>query len=251
MAFDLGAGLGALGGGILGGAAGGNKPAGYTTKTTLEDVPPWIRGYYTDNLTGATGLRNDLTSTTNPLTGLSEDELSRVIRGDYLNPNTNPWLSAMGQDISDQIANRVQSQFEGSGRYGSGAFQELLGTSVGKALANLYGTNYQQERARQYGATLAAPGVMQGNIAAQFEPYLQFTKLIPNLKQGTTTEPYFINKAAGILGGALAGSQLARMFGDGSAGGSGGEYGGMAGTDYGDAGMTGDFGGSADWPVFE
>jgi hypothetical protein len=43
--------------------------------------------------------------------------------------------------------------------------------------------------------------------------------LIPNLQDTATTDPYFKNKGAGILGGALAGSQLAKMFG-GSGGGT-------------------------------
>jgi hypothetical protein len=61
---------------------------------------------------------------------------------------------------------------------------------------------------------------------------MDYLKLIPNLQDTATTDPYFKNKGAGILGGALAGSQLAKMFGGSGGGGpAGGSWmDGMSGT---------------------
>lgn len=240
MGFDIGSIAGGLAGGLLGGMDANSGPAGTTKKTTSEDLPPWIKDLYTGNLSGATALRDRLTGSVNPLFDLSQDEIGKTIRGDYLDPASNPWLAATGENVAGQIGRTVDSRFEGAGRYGSGAHQDLLGTTVGRALTELYGTNYANERGRQATTAMNLPTYMANEYGAEFAPYLNFAKLIPNLKTSETEEPYFRNKGAGILGGALAGSSLAGMFGGGgfdlaSLLGGGGAAAGGAGA----AGMTG------------
>ena len=215
MGFSLGGALGALGGGILGGSDASSGPAGYTTKTTNEDVPQWLKDYYTSNLSGGSALRDSITGSVNPLYGAADAELAKTINGDYLSPSSNPYLSQMGDIISGKIGRAVDSRFSAAGRYGSGAHQDLLSTDIGNALTQLYGGNYAAERGRQIAAATGAPSYISGETAAKFAPFTDFGRLIPNLKTSSTTDPYFRNKGAGILGGALAGSQLGNMFGGG------------------------------------
>jgi hypothetical protein len=176
MGFDIGSGLGAGLGSILGGA-GGSKPAGTTTRT--EDVPDWLKPFYQSNLSGASTLRDSLTSAGNPLLGESADEMGKTIRGDYLNPDSNPYLAATGRNVADMIGRSVDSRFSSAGRYGSNAFQDTLGTNVGKALTDLYGTNYAAERGRQVATQLGTPGYVTGSVGAQFAPYMDFHEADP------------------------------------------------------------------------
>lgn len=213
MGFSLGNAIGAVTGGILGGSDASSGPAGTTTKTNVQDVPDWLKPYFTSNLTGGSALRDSLTSGVNPLYGMSDAELAKTISGDYLDPESNPYLSKTGDIIAGKIGRTVDSRFESAGRYGSGAHQDVLATDVGNALNALYGANYASERGRQLATATGVPGYLSGEVAAKFAPYLNFQRLIPGLTSTTSTEPYFTNKGAGILGGALAGSQLGGMFG--------------------------------------
>jgi hypothetical protein len=146
--------IGALLGGALGGMQGGNRPAGTTTTTTNQTLAPG-------------GLQ----------------QLQNTISGQYLDPATNPYLNQTYDAAARQITPRVNSLFEASGRYGSGAHQGVLGQTLSDLGTNIYGGNYNNERARQ----LAAAGTSIGS---------------------TVQNPYFTNPLAGILSGALAGGVL-------------------------------------------
>jgi len=153
-----------LGGG-LGGTMGGSSPAGTTTTTTAQTLPP-----------GA--LQN----------------IQDTISGRYLDPASNPYLSNTYDYAARQITPRVNSIFEAGGRYGSGAHQGVLGQNLSDLANNIYGTNYQNERTRQFAAATSPIG-------------------------STVTSPYFTNPLAGILSGALGGGVLGNLFGGGSGGG--------------------------------
>lgn len=146
--------LGALLGGALGGIQGGNRPAGTTTTTTNQTLAPG-------------GLQ----------------QLQNTISGQYLDPATNPYLNQTYDAAARQITPRVNSLFEASGRYGSGAHQGVLGQSLADLGTSIYGGNYNAERARQLGAAGTSIG-------------------------STVQNPYFTNPLAGILSGGLAGGVL-------------------------------------------
>lgn len=146
--------IGALLGGALGGMQGGNRPAGTTTTTTNQTLAPG-------------GLQN----------------LQDTIAGNYLNPASNPYLAQTYDAAARQITPRVNSLFEASGRYGSGAHQGVLGQSLADLGTSIYGGNYNAERSRQ----LTAAGTPIGN---------------------TVQNPYFTNPLGGALSGALAGGVL-------------------------------------------
>lgn len=205
----FGSAIGAVTGGILGGAGGGG-PAGNTTTTV--DLPDWLKDYYTANLSGAGKVRKATVGAYDPLLGDATGQLRSTINGDYLNPASNPYLAATGDILAKSIGRSVDSQFEGAGRYGSGAYADTLARNVGNALTQLYGNNYAVERGRQASAAALAPTFASNSVAAAYSPYANFRNLLPN-GLSTTTQPYFQNRGAGILGGALAGSQIGNMFG--------------------------------------
>lgn len=151
---NTGGALGALLGGGLGALQGGNRPAGTTTTTTNQTLAPG-------------GLQ----------------QLQNTISGQYLDPASNPYLNQTYDAAARQITPRVNSLFEASGRYGSGAHQGVLGQSLADLGTSIYGGNYNAERARQ----LAAAGTSIGN---------------------TVQNPYFTNPLGGALSGALAGGVL-------------------------------------------
>lgn len=90
-----------------------------------------------------------------------------TIRGDYLDPDSNPWLERTGEvgarALRRNYLSTVQglgSRMEASGRTGSGAHatgsninDENLATGLGDFYSKLYGGAYDQERNRQMGAT--------------------------------------------------------------------------------------------------
>lgn len=218
--MDLGSGIGAGIGGLLGGADANSGPAGYTTSTKNTAASPEVANYITSILNGGYNLYSDvLNRGTNPLLGLSNDEMAKTISGYYLDPTSNPFLAAMASAIADKTGRGIDSRFSSAGRYGSGAFANTVADAISQNLSSLYGTNYANERSRQYGAAAGAPAFVSSSVGAEFAPYINFRNLIPNLFNTTSVDPYFRNKGAGILGGALAGSQLGKMFGGGGGGG--------------------------------
>jgi hypothetical protein len=169
---NLGGLLGILLGGGLGGSMGGSTPAGNTTTTTGQTLAPG-------------GLQN----------------IQDTIAGRYLDPSSNPYLSSTYDAAARQVTPRVNSIFELGGRYGSGMHQGILGQNLSDLANNIYGTNYQNERTRQFAAATSPIG-------------------------NTVASPYFTNPLAGILSGALGGGVLGNLFG-GSLGGAGGLLNGL------------------------
>lgn len=117
------------------------------------------------------------------LIGQGQDLVSQTLQGQFLSPNTNPYLDAQFNRGADQITNRLNTSFARSGRdiaAGRPAAADELGTFA----ANLYGNAYNFERGMQQNALAGAQ---------QFDPL--------NL---------FINRLAGIVpnaGGVTSASQ--------------------------------------------
>jgi hypothetical protein len=111
----------------------------------------------------ATNLLNGQYLNSNP----ANATLSSIANGSQLNPASNPYMQGMANAANTNIINAYQtatapqntSEFEGSGRYGSGAMmnsqnmaQQGLATQLANAQNNLYGSMYQQNQANQLGA---------------------------------------------------------------------------------------------------
>lgn len=89
--------------------------------------------------------------------------LQSVARGDYL--QANPWLDANFNRGANQIVNQINATAGLRGRAGSGVHQQLLQRGLGSLANQVYGQNYEQERARQMSAIGALQGAYEGDWA--------------------------------------------------------------------------------------
>lgn len=211
--FDSLSGIGAGIGGLLGATGGGSRPAGNTTTTTVQDIPEWLKPYVTGNLNAAQTSRDSVAGAGNGLFAAAMPEYMKTIRGDYLNPDTNPWLKSTFNTSSDLVGSRINSIFEKGNRYGSGQQAGAIGMA-NTALANdIFGGNYQSERARQNAAITGVPNFNLVNETAAMFPYTSFAGLTPNLRSTAETTPYFTNRLGNAASGALAGGILGNAGG--------------------------------------
>ena len=83
-------------------------------------------------------------------TGQGRNMLGQTLRGDYLTPGTNPFLSGQINQLGDQLYQQTASRFGQAGRNvgGSGAAQAFE-DSLARASVPLAAQNYQAERDRQ------------------------------------------------------------------------------------------------------
>ena len=181
----------------------------------------------------------------NPLLGSSQQEINKILQGDYLSPTTNPYSQALFNQMAGDVTSQVQSQFSKAGRLGSGANQEILSRSLGELANRVYGDQFNMERDRQFQAAQIAPqlGEMDFNDLArlqqvgqereslemaklqdaiarydynQQQPYIKLNQYLGALGASVptttvSTQPVFRNTGAGLLGGALTGARLAGM----------------------------------------
>lgn len=202
-----------------------------------------------------------------PTLNAANRQLTGTLRGDYLSPESNPYLKGTVNQALDDVQTRVNSQFNNA-NFGGTAHQELLARGLGEQANQLYGQNYGMERGNQMGAIGQAPGlaasdyadasVLQGigqqrqglanqylgmnqstfDQAAQF-PYEQLQRYGNVVSQGTgqggtvtgpgPQQPQK-NRLAGALGGALSGYSIGKGIGAGAGfGWPGAAIGGIAG----------------------
>jgi hypothetical protein len=82
-------------------------------------------------------------------TGTAQDMLMKSARGDFLSPETNPWLKGTFDQGMQGVQGAVTNAMAASGRYGSGAMAGAIGSGATNLANDIYGGNYQQERTRQ------------------------------------------------------------------------------------------------------
>lgn len=85
------------------------------------------------------------------------DANNRTISGEYLTPETNPYLADIAKRVGGGAMASINTTFGGHGRTGSGLHAQLGAQGVGDALTDLYGQQYNAERGRQQQAIAAAP----------------------------------------------------------------------------------------------
>jgi hypothetical protein len=180
-----------------------------------------------------------------PLLGSSQQEIQNILSGQYLNPATNPYLQQTFQRAAGDVQSQLGSMFAKGGRYGSAAMAETAGRTMGDIASQIYGSAYNQERARQLQAAQLAPQMAQQDYADiaqlaqvgqareglqeaaladamqrfQFEQQKPYTKLreylasigAPYAQQTVSQQPIYRNLGANLLGGALGGAQLGSL----------------------------------------
>tara|TARA_R110001632_G_scaffold27194_1_gene73128 strand:+ start:159 stop:968 length:810 start_codon:yes stop_codon:yes gene_type:complete len=199
----------------------------------------------------------------NPLLASSQNEINSILQGDYLSPTSNPYSQALYNQMAGDVTSGVQSQFSKAGRLGSAANQEVLASELGNIANQVYGGQYDKERANMMNATQIAPQLAQadytdiqalGGIGQQKEsmdmakiqdamsrfdfeqqkPYYKLREYLGSIGANvptttSQTRPVFRNTGAGLLGGAMQGYQLGQNFGMGGLGAAaGGLLGGFA-----------------------
>lgn len=185
-------------------SGGGSAPSTVTQKTTNEP-PAYLQPFLTEVAQGAqanynssapsyfpgqtyagmstptsTALAGTINRATNgsPLLPAAQNVNLATLRGDYLNPASNPNLRASvdyaNQPVIDNymknIAPSNDARFALAGRYGSGAHvdaqtqsQEALNRTLAGNAATMYGNAYNTERGYQNAAVSAAPGLAEAD----------------------------------------------------------------------------------------
>lgn len=105
-------------------------------------------------------------------------ETSKTIQGDYLNPETNPYLKgtydAAAQSVADTYSTAtapgITAAAQRAGQFGSSGMDESLwmaryglGNNLDQLAANIYGTNYAAERANQIKTVQSLPQTVEGS----------------------------------------------------------------------------------------
>lgn len=200
-----------------------------------------------------------------PLIPAAQDMALRTINGEYLDPDANPFLAKTYGQAADAVTRSYQTAtapgtsaaFSAGGRYGSGARNQAvdqnnraLGTTLDNLATNIYGGNYEAERARQMTAAGGAPGMVQAgyiepgmltSVGQQqqqqqqaelsdsvarwnYEQQLPYNKLNSYLAAvqgnygqsgtttGTQTQQIFSNPAGQAIGGLMSLGSLAAQF---------------------------------------
>lgn len=125
----------------------------------------------------------DYTGTVNDAYKRYVDMLNPTASGDYLDPNKNPWFSAVMSTIGNDVENRLKGLYAGSGRdpAGAGNYGYNLGKGIAEATAPVFSDAYNRERTNQMNAAAALYGA--GNTTANTNAGLD-TSRFANMSTG-------------------------------------------------------------------
>ncbi len=149
------------------------------TSTTNTQPPDFLINQLT-NAANAAGSSFSQSANTPDLIGQSQDLTSQTLSGDFLNPESNPFLEGTFNRAADLTRGRLDTEFAGAGR-NLGASAPARSEELQTLASNIFGGNFQQERGRQQAA----------------------------VGQSQTLDPVnmFINRLAGIIPGAGGSTQ--------------------------------------------
>lgn len=176
-----------------------------------------------------------------PVNQANSGMLTNTLNGNFLDPNSNPYLRSTYDQAAKSVTGTVNGSFGQGGRYGSGLNQDTLERNLNGLATNIYGGNYTNERNNQLKAGVEAPtaasqdytdlgalanagaqvqGQNQAGLTDQVNRY-NFNQQQPaqniasyiGLLNGSggqyggqsTTSPYYQNNAANALGMGLGG----------------------------------------------
>lgn len=134
-----------------------------------------------------------------PTLNAANNNITNTLNGNYLSPDSNPWLKSNVDQALNDVTGRVNSQFNNS-NFGSSANQETLQRDLGSTASQMYGQNYTNERNNQLQAANLAPGLanadyldssMLQNVGAQRQGLAQnYLNQANNTFQGAANWPY-------------------------------------------------------------
>lgn len=211
----IGTGTAILGSALIGAAASGSKKSGSSTST--QNSAPWAATQpYWNTLFGA-GNRTQYDPRGPNLSGAAVDPMRATIRGDYLNPSSNPFFQNSVNDALGLAKSQFAGQYGGQagGNLGNSGYQEMLMRTLGNVATNAYSDQFNRERQNQLAAAGGAAAFDNAHMTVPFAPLQAQAGLLSAAGGGssTTSQPNYTNPLAGALGGALAGGQLYGMMG--------------------------------------
>jgi len=228
-----GSGMGAIGGllgGLFGGFGGGDEPAGQTTTTQAPWGPqqPYLMDLYR-KAQEASAYGNQLT----PDQIAAQTELGKWASGENMNPLlgvNNPYLDqVINNASSDAMRNlmpMVNKANAASGSFGNSGVAEMYGRTAADQLGKIATDTRYQDYTRQQGLfendanrriSALTPFLGQANLEQKlpWENLTNYRNMISTGSGGSTSQPYFTNTAANVLGGAGAGTWLGNQLANG------------------------------------
>lgn len=154
------------------------------TSTTDTNPPDYLQGPLMNFANSA--MRSFQNSGGQQLIGQGQDLLSSTLQGDFLSPDSNPYLQSTFNRAADLTRTRLSSEFAGNNRdlaASAPARSEELQTLAG----NIFGGNYARERGIQNSAL---------SQAQNFDPLNQFGNRLAGILPGAggttqSTQPIF------------------------------------------------------------
>jgi hypothetical protein len=218
---------------------------GFQEARNLYDLGPYsyypgstVAGFSPEQI-GAMEAQSARATYGSPVTAAAQQNATDTLSGAFLGSD-NPYRQHMVDNIVGDVSSAVNSQFSGAGRYGSGAHQGVLADQLSKNIGAMDYQRYGDERTNQLRTQAFAPSLAAqdyqdisalGQVGQQrqqqaqaelgdevqrfsFEqgaPYdslQRYMQMINGSYGSTTSQPYYSNTGAGILGGALSGAQI-------------------------------------------
>jgi len=106
-------------------------------------------GYLDNSLQGATNAANmAFGGNEDPNTVAGRNLVGQTLRGDFLSPDSNPFIQQTFDRGADAIQSRLDSQFAGAGR-NIGASKAPATAELSDFASSLFGGNFENERNRQ------------------------------------------------------------------------------------------------------
>jgi len=113
----------------------------------------------------ALGMMENLATQGSPVDLANTQLAERTLRGDFLTPESNPYLQAYYERAAESIQPNIASMFGAGGRTGSGAQSMALGRGLADAASGIFGGAYGDERTRQMQMSQLAPAISNQRYA--------------------------------------------------------------------------------------
>jgi hypothetical protein len=156
------------------------------------------------------------------LFGTGNPTLAATLSGQFLSPNSNPYLDANYQHAAGLLEGQSRSAWGGQDTVpGSGGFQQgALLNAQGNLANQMLGGNYTAERANQqqalgmlpsYTSGMLTPG--QAQVTAGYTPINEYIKQLGSLAPGTAGQYQSNNATNSTLSGTTTGSSQSNTSG--------------------------------------
>lgn len=96
-------------------------------------------------------------------TDASRQALTDTASGQFLNPDSNPYLRGMVDRAQDDVMTRVNMMDRGSGSYGNSGIQQAATRELADVTNDIYGQNYMNERQNMMQAGMYSPQFAQAD----------------------------------------------------------------------------------------